>query len=132
MAAFGHSVTARERARHTEISSRTDARVPPTAADDEGDDERTITVRLEKSDYKNPSAEPWRGVLRTEQPTALSYDEERGEFDVREYVEMMGGINMSLVDKTMFTVDKLAPDAKREFASGIGAQTDPGSGLGPT
>ena len=98
----------------------------PSAADDEGDDERTITVRLEKSDYKHPTAEPWRGVLRTEQPTTISYDEERGEFDVREYVEKMGGIDMDLVDKSMFTLEKLSPDAKREFESGLGAQTDQG------
>ena len=44
-----------------------------------------------------------------------------GEFDVREYVEMMGGINMSLVDKTMFTVDKLAPDAKLILAEDLGS-----------
>ena len=98
----------------------------PSAADDEGDDERTITVRLEKSDYKHPTAEPWRGVLRTEQPTTISYDEERGEFDVREYVEKMGGIDMDLVDKSMFTLEKLSPDAKHEFESGLGAQTDQG------
>ena len=107
--------------------------------DDGGDDDEpgvTITVRLEKAGSLDPSgsgdmmADAWQGVLADEQPTVLAYDDSggAGAFDIREYVEKMGGVNMSLVNKTMFSTQTLAPDAVAQFEKKIRG----GGGAPPT
>jgi len=75
--------------------------------EDEGN-QKMIYLRLGKP-AGSENMQSWEGVLADETPTSKDYSEE--DFDAEEYVEKMGGINKDLIDPSMYSLDKLDPEA---------------------
>ena len=67
--------------------------------------QRAVVLTLEKKVDGLFDPEEWMGVIldAREAGSKLSYDmDKREEFDVKEYIDSMGGYDESIVDKTMF------------------------------
>jgi len=69
------------------------------------EDKKVIYLRLEKGVDADEADNTWYGVIEGEEQIEKDYSDE--DFDVKKYVEKMGGINEDLVDKEMYTADKM-------------------------
>jgi len=72
----------------------------------ERQDTRVVSLKLEKKEGTVFDPEEWMGIImdKREANSSLFYDvEKQDQFDIKEYIDSMGGYNEELVDKTMYS-----------------------------